>query len=174
LLAETACRRKKSGASDRYTKHADPSREAYAQLTTPPMLKTLDWTRSRVRREHLISMGVPVNLDEVSLLSQSTALHHGGPSDVADSRSTRIDYLHSLLSASPPKLPNLALRQLNARRAIHIVMARRKARAERQRQSHKACPGQLHRMMMTGNKGKSTGWSQSHCSIRQRRKICVE
>ena len=41
------------------------SREAYAQLTTPPMLKTLDWTRSRTRREHLISMGVPVNLDEV-------------------------------------------------------------------------------------------------------------
>lgn len=29
------------------------------------MLKPLDWTRSRVRREHLIAMGVPVNLDEV-------------------------------------------------------------------------------------------------------------
>jgi hypothetical protein len=41
------------------------SREAYAQLTTPPLLKPLDWTRSRTRREHLISMGVPVNLDEV-------------------------------------------------------------------------------------------------------------
>lgn len=46
--------------------HADVySRNAYAQLTTPPMLKPLDWTRSRVRRDHLISMGVPVNLDEV-------------------------------------------------------------------------------------------------------------
>ncbi|EIW72963.1 hypothetical protein TREMEDRAFT_59121 [Tremella mesenterica DSM 1558] len=41
------------------------TRDIYAQLTTPPMLKPLDWTRSRVRREHLISMGVPVNLDEV-------------------------------------------------------------------------------------------------------------
>ncbi|OXH41627.1 hypothetical protein J008_00512 [Cryptococcus neoformans] len=41
------------------------SRDAYAQLTTPPLTKPLDWTRSRVRREHLISMGVPVNLDEV-------------------------------------------------------------------------------------------------------------
>jgi hypothetical protein len=41
------------------------SRDAYAQLTTAPILKPLDWTRSRVRREHLISMGVPVNLDEV-------------------------------------------------------------------------------------------------------------
>ena len=36
-------------------------------MTTAPILKPLDWTRSRVRREHLISMGVPVNLDEVSL-----------------------------------------------------------------------------------------------------------
>nr|XP_019048206.1 hypothetical protein I302_01971 [Kwoniella bestiolae CBS 10118]OCF27136.1 hypothetical protein I302_01971 [Kwoniella bestiolae CBS 10118] len=43
----------------------ESSRDAYAQLTTAPMLKPLDWTRSRVRREHLISMGVPVNLDEV-------------------------------------------------------------------------------------------------------------
>lgn len=42
------------------------SRDAYAQLTTAPILKPLDWTRSRVRRDHLISMGVPVNLDEVS------------------------------------------------------------------------------------------------------------
>lgn len=42
------------------------SRQAYAQLITAPMLKPLDWTRSRVRRDHLISMGVPVNLDEVS------------------------------------------------------------------------------------------------------------
>ncbi|WWC97556.1 hypothetical protein V866_004440 [Kwoniella sp. B9012] len=44
---------------------SESSRDAYAQLTTAPMLKPLDWTRSRVRREHLISMGVPVNLDEV-------------------------------------------------------------------------------------------------------------
>ncbi|WWC57600.1 uncharacterized protein I303_100132 [Kwoniella dejecticola CBS 10117] len=44
---------------------AEASRDIYAQLITAPMLKQLDWTRSRVRREHLISMGVPVNLDEV-------------------------------------------------------------------------------------------------------------
>ncbi|ORX35116.1 hypothetical protein BD324DRAFT_633933 [Kockovaella imperatae] len=44
---------------------SESSREAYAQLTTAPILRSLDWTRSRVRREHLISMGVPVNLDEV-------------------------------------------------------------------------------------------------------------
>ncbi|ODN89738.1 hypothetical protein L198_06432 [Cryptococcus wingfieldii CBS 7118] len=43
----------------------ESSRDAYAQLTTPPLTKPLDWTRSRVRRDHLISLGVPVNLDEV-------------------------------------------------------------------------------------------------------------
>lgn len=49
---------------------ADPSRDTFAQLTTAPMLKPLDWTRSRVRRDHLISMGVPVNLDEVGYSSR--------------------------------------------------------------------------------------------------------
>ncbi|BEJ14370.1 hypothetical protein CspHIS471_0401370 [Cutaneotrichosporon sp. HIS471] len=44
---------------------SESSRDVYAQLTTAPILKPLDWTRSRVRREHLIAMGVPVNLDEV-------------------------------------------------------------------------------------------------------------
>ena len=43
------------------------SRELYTQLITPPDLKPLDWKRSRVRREQLISLGVPVNLDEVSV-----------------------------------------------------------------------------------------------------------
>ncbi|ORY26507.1 hypothetical protein BCR39DRAFT_541040 [Naematelia encephala] len=51
---------------------SESSREAYAQLTTAPMLKPLDWTRSRVRRDHLISMGVPVNLDEVDSHRLST------------------------------------------------------------------------------------------------------
>lgn len=36
------------------------------------MLKPLDWTRSRVRRDHLIAMGVPVNLDEVESHRLST------------------------------------------------------------------------------------------------------
>ncbi|TXT13139.1 hypothetical protein VHUM_01540 [Vanrija humicola] len=44
---------------------AESSRVSYAKLTTAPILKPLDWTRSRVRRDHLIAMGVPVNLDEV-------------------------------------------------------------------------------------------------------------
>lgn len=43
------------------------SRDLYAQLITPPILKPLDWKRSRVRREQLISLGIPVNLDEASI-----------------------------------------------------------------------------------------------------------
>ncbi|KAI5455019.1 hypothetical protein NCC49_002294 [Naganishia albida] len=44
----------------------DSSRDLYAQLVEPPSgLKPLEWKRSRVRREMLISLGVPVNLDEV-------------------------------------------------------------------------------------------------------------
>lgn len=32
---------------------------------TPPTFEPVNWTRSRIRRRHLISLGVPVNLDEV-------------------------------------------------------------------------------------------------------------
>lgn len=48
------------------------SRRLHADLTTPPpLLRPFDWKRSRVRREHLISLGIPVNLDEVSAPSTS-------------------------------------------------------------------------------------------------------
>ncbi|WVO15987.1 hypothetical protein L204_103652 [Cryptococcus depauperatus] len=47
---------------------SESSRTTYTQLITPPITKPLDWTRSCVRRKHLISLGVPVNLDEVDPL----------------------------------------------------------------------------------------------------------
>ena len=34
-------------------------------LQTPPPIKPPNWTRSRIRRQHLIALGIPVNLDEV-------------------------------------------------------------------------------------------------------------
>jgi hypothetical protein len=34
-------------------------------LQTPPPTKPPNWTRSRIRRQHLITLGIPVNLDEV-------------------------------------------------------------------------------------------------------------
>ncbi|EMD40912.1 hypothetical protein CERSUDRAFT_111498 [Gelatoporia subvermispora B] len=43
------------------------SRQLYRLLlpNTPPALQPVNWTRSRIRRQHLISLGIPVNLDEV-------------------------------------------------------------------------------------------------------------
>ncbi|KAF9452999.1 hypothetical protein P691DRAFT_802378 [Macrolepiota fuliginosa MF-IS2] len=34
-------------------------------LQTPPPIKPPNWTRSRIRRQHLIALGIPVNLDEM-------------------------------------------------------------------------------------------------------------
>jgi hypothetical protein len=34
-------------------------------LQTPPPTKPPNWTRSRIRQQHLIALGVPVNLDEM-------------------------------------------------------------------------------------------------------------
>ncbi|KAG6903448.1 hypothetical protein C0995_005471 [Termitomyces sp. Mi166 len=45
----------------------DPeSRDLYKMLVqTPPPTKPPNWIRSRIRRQHLIALGIPVNLDEV-------------------------------------------------------------------------------------------------------------
>lgn len=43
------------------------SRQLYDLLlpATQPSFKPVNWTRSRIRRQHLITLGIPVNLDEV-------------------------------------------------------------------------------------------------------------
>lgn len=42
------------------------SRDLHKTLTqSPPPTKPPNWTRSRIRRQHLIALGIPVNLDEV-------------------------------------------------------------------------------------------------------------
>jgi len=42
------------------------SRDLYNMLFhSPPPTKPPNWTRSRIRQQHLISLGIPVNLDEV-------------------------------------------------------------------------------------------------------------
>ncbi|KAJ6628869.1 hypothetical protein B0H10DRAFT_1940237 [Mycena sp. CBHHK59/15] len=42
------------------------SRELYTAIfKSPPPTKPPNWTRSRIRRQHLIALGIPVNLDEV-------------------------------------------------------------------------------------------------------------
>ena len=44
---------------------SERSRSLWKQLITPPPLQPPNWTQSRIRRLFLISLGVPVDLDEV-------------------------------------------------------------------------------------------------------------
>ncbi|RMZ85482.1 hypothetical protein DV737_g793, partial [Chaetothyriales sp. CBS 132003] len=44
---------------------SDRSRSLWKQLVTPPPLQPPNWTQSRIRRLFLVSLGVPVDLDEV-------------------------------------------------------------------------------------------------------------
>jgi hypothetical protein len=41
------------------------SRDFYKALIEIPPLKPPNWKQSRIRRQHLIALGIPVNLDEV-------------------------------------------------------------------------------------------------------------
>ena len=44
---------------------SERSRSLWKQLVTPPPLQPPNWTKSRIRRLFLISLGVPVDLDEI-------------------------------------------------------------------------------------------------------------
>ncbi|KZT29264.1 hypothetical protein NEOLEDRAFT_1214603 [Neolentinus lepideus HHB14362 ss-1] len=51
------------------------SREFYEKIfSTPPPTKVLNWTRSEIRRRHLISLGIPINLDEILPQTNGKAL----------------------------------------------------------------------------------------------------
>lgn len=42
------------------------SRELYSSLLNPPpFMEPISWVRSRIRQQHLIALGLPVNLDEI-------------------------------------------------------------------------------------------------------------
>lgn len=51
--------------SDSPTFPSDRSRSLWKQLITPPPLQPPNWTKSRIRRLFLVSLGVPVDLDEI-------------------------------------------------------------------------------------------------------------
>ncbi|KAF7301842.1 hypothetical protein MIND_00750000 [Mycena indigotica] len=60
------------------------SRELYAMLfQSPPPTKPPNWTRSRIRRQHLITLGIPVNLDEVLPPAGQWPCHAPTPSNNA-------------------------------------------------------------------------------------------
>ncbi|GAA5905438.1 hypothetical protein JCM6882_003160 [Rhodosporidiobolus microsporus] len=44
----------------------ESSRSLLANLSSLPQLRPLDWRRSKIRREHLVAMGIPVNLDDTA------------------------------------------------------------------------------------------------------------
>ncbi|PWZ03375.1 hypothetical protein BCV70DRAFT_15866 [Testicularia cyperi] len=41
------------------------SRQLWSDVSSFPSIKPIDWVRSKTRRDYLISMGIPVNLDEI-------------------------------------------------------------------------------------------------------------
>jgi hypothetical protein len=59
-----------------YEAHSLPSRALYKTLfeEATPSLRAPNWTRSRIRRNHLITLGIPVNLDEVNPQANGRAL----------------------------------------------------------------------------------------------------
>ena len=73
------------------------SASLWSQLVAPPPLSPPDWIRSRIRRLFLVSLGVPVDLDEIlpaskqkKLVLPSLSLHPGAaasPRTSTDSRS---------------------------------------------------------------------------------------
>ncbi|KAJ4292510.1 hypothetical protein N0V90_009172 [Kalmusia sp. IMI 367209] len=74
---------------------SERSESLWAQLVAPPPLQPPDWVRSRIRRLFLVSLGVPVDLDEILPASKQKKLvlpsiHIPGeksPRPSADSRS---------------------------------------------------------------------------------------
>jgi len=53
---------------------SDRSLSLYSQLVAPPPLAPPDWLRSRIRRMFLVSLGVPVDLDEILPASKQKKL----------------------------------------------------------------------------------------------------
>jgi Domain of unknown function (DUF5102) len=58
------------------TTHTPDSRALYESLLqkSPPSAHPPNWIRSRIRRQHLITLGIPVNLDEVLPHANNKAL----------------------------------------------------------------------------------------------------
>lgn len=73
---------------------SERSESLWSQLVAPPPLQPPDWVRSRIRRLFLVSLGVPVDLDEILPASKQKKLvlpsiHMAGeksPRPSADSR----------------------------------------------------------------------------------------
>lgn len=54
--------------------HTDRSISLWSQLVAPPPLQPQNWVKSRIRRLFLVSLGVPVDLDEILPASKQKKL----------------------------------------------------------------------------------------------------
>ncbi|GAA5894964.1 uncharacterized protein JCM6883_002273 [Sporobolomyces salmoneus] len=71
----------------------EESRNLLSSLSSLPPLRPLDWRRSKIRREHLISMGIPVNLDDSNDPKPLSSLSTSSP---------RLSGTQSRPSSAPP------------------------------------------------------------------------
>jgi hypothetical protein len=74
------------------------SASLWSQLVAPPPLQPPDWIRSRIRRLFLVSLGVPVDLDEILPATKQKklvlpSLNRGSPRTSSDSRSPSLNRL---------------------------------------------------------------------------------
>ncbi|KAF2622981.1 hypothetical protein BU25DRAFT_350991 [Macroventuria anomochaeta] len=63
-----------TGEDTRSIFHSERSHSLWTQLVAPPPLQPPDWVRSRIRRLFLVSLGVPVDLDEILPASKQKKL----------------------------------------------------------------------------------------------------
>jgi len=82
---------------------SDRSLSLYQQLVAPPPLAPPNWLRSRIRRLFLVSLGVPVDLDEIlpaskqkKLILPSIHLTERSPRHSTDSRSANMGAISRL------------------------------------------------------------------------------
>lgn len=80
------------------------SASLWSQLVAPPPLQPPDWIRSRIRRLFLVSLGVPVDLDEILPASKQKKLvlpSMNSPRTSTDSRRSGSRAPHRLKSPKP-------------------------------------------------------------------------
>lgn len=91
----------------------------WSQLVAPPPLQPQNWVKSRIRRLFLVSLGVPVDLDEILPASKQKKLilpsiNIGGPN--SQSQSQNLAQKGSQSGPNSPRTSSTAARQRSSRR----------------------------------------------------------
>ncbi|KAI9371635.1 hypothetical protein BJX61DRAFT_534605 [Aspergillus egyptiacus] len=98
----------------------DRSLSLWSQLVAPPPLQPQNWVKSRIRRLFLVSLGVPVDLDEILPASKQNKLvlpsiNIGGPASGSVSRSQSLAR-GSQSGPNSPRTSSTAARHRSSRR----------------------------------------------------------